>query len=339
MRGAPRPFTRIKTDCILDHHDHEKDKMKRTRLLFVVLAALALILSACGTSAPEAAPLPSEMPTQTPQPAPSPTAEVTPEEARTLTDGYISFRTPDGYVSQTGSNQVNFKDTSGNIIFSLYDSQTNPDQLSGEALVNNFLGTLFKKSGGAYQVSATHEITVDGATGTAYDLSGTLSTTPFEGQAVILMPDANRYLFGLGMANLQQDTTLWKNGGSQVFSDLIASVKFFSADQAGAGTCVISTDNTYGLSSDNPIRVGGGDFGGPPRERAYLDTLLGPNGETITYNRLGSSYFGEALLDVFEISGLDEKVTLYVDEYSYTEPLAPVGFTCRYAFPLSEPEE
>ena len=72
-----------------------------------------------------------------------------------------------------------------------------------------------------------------------------------------------------------------------------------------------SLDATCGYTQANPIKVGGGAFGGPPRERAYLD--------------------------VFEVTGLEKTVTLYVDEDSYTVPQAPVGFICASPFTLAAP--
>jgi hypothetical protein len=65
--------------------------------------------------------------------------------------------------------------------------------------------------------------------------------------------------------------------------------------------------------------------------------LAGPKGEKISYERTGSIGFGDTILDAFVITGLGKKITLYIDEYSYTEPQAPVGFTCLSAFPLAEP--
>jgi hypothetical protein len=47
--------------------------------------------------------------------------------------------------------------------------------------------------------------------------------------------------------------------------------------------------------------------------------------------------FEDTILDVFEIKGLQKAATLYIDEYSYTEPQAPVGFTCLSIFPLTSP--
>ncbi len=103
------------------------------------------------------------------------------------------------------------------------------------------------------------------------------------------------------------------------------------ADTQTAGACV-STDKTYGYTQENPIKVGGDFLDGPVRERAYLDNLAGPNGETITYARIGSIIFGETILDAFVITGLGAEVTLYIDEYVYAELQAPVGFTCLGAF-------
>lgn len=101
--------------------------------------------------------------------------------------------------------------------------------------------------------------------------------------------------------------------------------------------CVISTDKTYGYTQENAIKVGGGDFGGPPREQAYLDNLAGPNGEHVSYGDPHSLDFDDTILDVFNVSGLGKDVTLYIDEYSFTEPQAPVGFTCVGPFSLTAP--
>jgi hypothetical protein len=86
------------------------------------------------------------------------------------------------------------------------------------------------------------------------------------------------------------------------------------ANTQPTGACVMSTDKTYGYTQENPIKVGGDDFGGPSRERAYLDNLAGPHGEPISYNRTGSLDSGDTILDAYEISGLGAKVTLYIDE-------------------------
>lgn len=82
----------------------------------------------------------------------------------------------------------------------------------------------------------------------------------------------------------------------------------------------------YGYSEEDPILVGSEKLNdGPANERAYLDLLTGPNGEEISYNRLGSccefetenSPFGGGLLDKYEVTyeGLDKPVILYMNMY------------------------
>lgn len=82
----------------------------------------------------------------------------------------------------------------------------------------------------------------------------------------------------------------------------------------------------YGYSQDDPVKVGTENINdGPSNERAYLELLTGPNGEAISYNRLGSCCefetengpFGGGLLDRYEIEyeGLEEPIILYLNMY------------------------
>jgi len=99
-------------------------------------------------------------------------------------------------------------------------------------------------------------------------------------------------------------------------------------------------DPGYGHSEENPIRVGGGMGEGPPNQRAFLDQLAGPNGEPLSYSRVGSccAYFTingldgrTGLLDIYEVTwpGQAAPVALYITLYDWDTPLAPVGFTIR----------
>jgi hypothetical protein len=101
----------------------------------------------------------------------------------------------------------------------------------------------------------------------------------------------------------------------------------------------VSTDKTYGYAQDNPIRLGGGAFGGSARLAGYLEALRSPQGQAITYERLGSTPHGEAILDTVIVSyaGLAVPITLYFDVYSYSHLEAPLGFTCGGPFILPEP--
>jgi len=51
----------------------------------------------------------------------------------------------------------------------------------------------------------------------------------------------------------------------------------------------------------------------------------------------GSIQSGDTILDGFKITDPGVNPTLYIDEYSFTPPQAPVGFTCAGPLPLSEP--
>jgi len=112
-----------------------------------------------------------------------------------------------------------------------------------------------------------------------------------------------------------------------------------SLAQTASTACVVSADGTYGYTKENPIKVGGGPLNGPPREHAYLENLLGPKGEKISYRRAGPIITLGRIIDIYEINGLKETVTLYIDKYSYAEPQAPAGFTCASEFPLTKPRE
>ena len=67
----------------------------------------------------------------------------------------------------------------------------------------------------------------------------------------------------------------------------------------------ISDDPTYAYDQKNAVKVGGVGSG-PTNERRYLNALLGPNGESITYTRRGSccqipsknGLMGYAVLDI-----------------------------------------
>lgn len=99
-----------------------------------------------------------------------------------------------------------------------------------------------------------------------------------------------------------------------------------------------STDESYGYTKENPIKVGG-IINGPRNERNYLSSLTGPKGETIYFERLGSccpfetpnGIMGGGLLDVFKITykGMAIPIKLYINIYDEGELLVPVGLTER----------
>jgi hypothetical protein len=102
----------------------------------------------------------------------------------------------------------------------------------------------------------------------------------------------------------------------------------------------ISEDDTYGYSQNNAIRVGtSNSIEGPSSERKYLNALLGPNGEAVSYNRRGSccqvksdnGIMGYATLDIYEIKYNDQHqpIKLYLNMYDPGVLKAPKGFTFK----------
>jgi len=103
----------------------------------------------------------------------------------------------------------------------------------------------------------------------------------------------------------------------------------------------VSTDETYGYSEKNAIMVGGvREESGALNQQRFLNALLGPNGEKVTYQRLGSccpvksqnAFVGEyGLLDRYEVTyaGLEKPIVLYLNFYDPGPLKAPKGFTFR----------
>ena len=85
-------------------------------------------------------------------------------------------------------------------------------------------------------------------------------------------------------------------------------------------------ERNFGFDPRHPIVVGGDDLqAGPQNEQDYLNNLSGPNGEVITYTRLGSccefktenGILGGGMLDKYEVTyeGLEEPLILYFNMY------------------------
>ncbi|MPN11009.1 hypothetical protein SDC9_158307 [bioreactor metagenome] len=102
----------------------------------------------------------------------------------------------------------------------------------------------------------------------------------------------------------------------------------------------ISADKSYGYTEDNPIKVGGVDKKeGPLNERRFLNALAGPQGEKVSYYRLGSCCIfdtenglnGRGLLDNYRVTweGSKDTVSIYINMYDYGQLKAPVGFTIK----------
>jgi hypothetical protein len=99
--------------------------------------------------------------------------------------------------------------------------------------------------------------------------------------------------------------------------------------------CAVSADPAYGLTAAKPIQIGGGPVNANARMNRYVSALRGPNGETLRISVGRGSllaplgYMDEpTILDNYQIEIGDQKISLYVDDYHFGIPKAPMGLTC-----------
>lgn len=98
-----------------------------------------------------------------------------------------------------------------------------------------------------------------------------------------------------------------------------------------------STDPTYGTTIENPINVGGFAMAKTSYIHLYFKSLIGENGNPITYRRIGPCLELEvppgrsegSLVDMYavQIEGEPKAVGIYINMYDCRLPLkAPMGF-------------
>jgi hypothetical protein len=124
---------------------------------------------------------------------------------------------------------------------------------------------------------------------------------------------------------------------------ILTSLLALTLLQPPSSSCEVSDEPAYATTTGHPVQVGGGALYVASRERRYLDTLRGPNGESVQYKRTGSlppAADGRTILDAYEITypGLDKPATIYLDAYHYDDALkAPKGFVCAVPIGLAPP--
>lgn len=97
---------------------------------------------------------------------------------------------------------------------------------------------------------------------------------------------------------------------------------------------------SYGYKANDPIKVGGGDM--PTRVFEYMKHLKGPDGEPVTFEKLGNgdSYENpdhtltrkeKGIVYMYEIKvhGTKKSYIIYFDQYRYEQPKVLKKFTWR----------
>jgi hypothetical protein len=294
------------------------------------------------TDTPSPTPMATPSPTETPQPTTTPTITPTAaslpislEETYTVAAAGFSFRSPPGYVVNIYDRQVALTNPTGNLNIVLMGIPDYDGEATFQEILDDFLGVIARSGNGHINQRSSQAITIDGHDGLAVDVTGHLFGGPAQGLAVVVFDPGEVFFFGLAISDadpeVDPDRGWWQDVGQPAFTAFLATIRFLTeADQL---VCTIATDESYGYTAENPIQVGGGALGGPSRGRAYLDNLLGPNGEELTYRRIGAQPFGDTILDIYEISGPAQPVKLYLDSYTSSPLQAPVGFSCASFFP------
>ncbi|KAA3644609.1 MAG: hypothetical protein DWQ07_14435 [Chloroflexi bacterium] len=328
---------------------------------YFIFTAMGVALFACATvnnlfatetPVPTNTPLPTNtpMPTATLTPEPSATPEpetVTLGERQSVPGDYFSFQLPVGFDAQLDGAKMLGRDSGSTFFLSIFLDETDNDKTSETILLEFLAGFEENQTMQDLELGPSFETSLDGLEATGVDLQGTFSDEPMQGQAVAGWVNDELFLLAFAIAfDDQEPGDRWQETGKSIFTSILDSIDInidainsVSGETSGVGDgCAISVDDSYGYTEENPIRVGGDAFDGPPRARAFFDNLLGPNGESVSYERSGSFGFGDTILDgyVVTIAG-GQTVTLYVDQYTYTDPEAPVGFTCIAAFPFTAP--
>lgn len=317
--------------------------MKNHSKLHIIAIVCMFALAACnGLAAPTATPKPSSTPapTNTPQPTSTltPTAQPTLAlgERQKVNAGGYSLQVPLGFKTEIRNAQTTINNQDSTILISMTTAARQNDTQTAETVLTGFIANV-KQLMTDLNASDPYPIKIGNLDGLAIDVSGTYKNEASTGQAAIADMGQSGFFVVFALAQDGTGEKQWIAQGHPIFDATLHSVEFFTPVVESSTCTAIASDATYGYTKENPIKVGGDDFGGPPREREYLDNLAGPNGEKISYSRTGSINFGNTILDAFVIRGLSKEVTLYIDEYSFTEPQAPVGFTCLATFTLEKP--
>lgn len=303
-------------------------------LKFILISAL---LVGCTTQTPEPTvpPTPTITPTLPPTPTPVPTATATPtlKAVKVEADGF-ALHIPIALGFEVTNKILGVYDQEGTFLASFMRSPYDGNSNSLEDVIDNYFKAIGER-GATFTRSEAMPVTIGGVRGVSVEVTGILSDRAVEGRAVVVEPVEDSVFFAIGVSNLESGPDAWQTTGSFYFDAMLDTVEFVEVQNRGG--CSISEDKTYGYSEENPIRVGGDFLEGPARERAYLDNLLGPNGEILTYERDGSISSGDTILDVYHVTGANIDVVLYLDEYRYEPLQAPYGFTCAGEFLLSAP--
>ena len=96
-----------------------------------------------------------------------------------------------------------------------------------------------------------------------------------------------------------------------------------------APVCSVSLDPEFGRTVEKAVPIGGGAAAIAARQRRYLDTLRGPQGQALQIGTRATVRTANAIIDVYPISyDGGEPFQLHLNSYRFGTPQAPQGLTC-----------
>lgn len=191
------------------------------RIISTLLLICATFLSACAAVTPVPTTLSPESVSML-SPAPTPTAA---SRFIDLENGGFSLSIRDDLEFDVDDVSINVSDDQGLLVMSL----NGRPYISAEYTLESFLGkylTEMEARGGTFVRGVPYEIIIDDMSGLAVDLTGTFLDHPIAGRGIIISPEEDFIVFGLGMSILGGNKNAWAESGSVIFEDILASIRF-----------------------------------------------------------------------------------------------------------------
>jgi hypothetical protein len=264
--------------------------------------------------------------------------------------GGFSFRAPVLYGLDMNSGQIVLWEQNDKIEILLQGkTYDDPAGIPAEDVLPGILEKISSRISG-FQAAEPFPVDISGIPGQAVDYMVENPADPLIGRIYTVEAGPNQSFLAMAFVPNEANSQLWEEKVAPLMEGIIQSIQFLDPSTIPS-SCVISTDESYGFTKENPIKIGDG-LGGSFKEgvlisdptsienriRAYFETLRGPDGQQIRYERRGESDLQGYTVDEFAISYTGKlPVSVYVDLSQFEDPAAPVGFSCSGPFPLGAP--
>ena len=183
------------------------------RIISTLLLICATFISACAAVTPVS-------PAHTPDPSPT-----TASRFIDVKGGGFSLSIREDLEFDVDDVSINLSDDQGLLVMSL----NGRPYISSEYTLESFLGkylTEMEARGGRFVRGVPYEIIIDDMSGLAIDLTGTFLDRPIAGRGIIISPEEDFIVFGLGMSILGGNKNAWAESGSVIFEDILKSIRF-----------------------------------------------------------------------------------------------------------------